>query len=168
MAPCLVCWCTVRSMNTGNSRRLSCSCGCNRPVIGRRRPTRSLVRFAAIAEWRSLLVLGRGPALRAGPQEQLPHGRPRRSPAGPERKRRSAPALDGRGRPCATGRRGSPGAHAPAGERPGERPYRRRIRTGAASRRISVRGSRGRSPPPARCSTSGRLAHGTQAAMSQP
>ena len=89
-------------------------------------------------------VLERGPAFRLA-HKSFPNGRPRRSPEGPERSGGGAQRLDGRGRPCAAGRRGPPGGHAPADTQPGDG----RIDGGseaARRRRASARGSRGRSP----------------------
>ncbi len=68
---------------------------------------------------------------------------------------------DGRGRPCAAGRRGPPGARQSVDRAARRRSHRRRVRTGAATRRISVRGARGRSPSPAQCRTLGLLAPAT-------
>ena len=73
-----------------------------------------------------------------------------------------AEQVDGRGGPCTAGRAGAPGAHPPPSDRPHRRPHRRRVRTGTATRLISVRASRGRSPPPALVSTRGMLAHQPQ------
>ena len=58
-----------------------------------------------------------------------------------------AEQVDGRGRPCAPGRRGRPALILLPSERPRRRPHRRRGRTGA-TRRKAVRG-RGAEPPPA-------------------
>ncbi len=93
----------------------------------------------------------RGPALPAGPQEpsrtvgRSSHRRPKRS-AGPR-------SVDGRGRVCAAGRRGPARRCGSRRRAVRRRPHRQGVRTRAASRRVSVPGSRGRSPPPAQCRT---------------
>ena len=95
------------------------------------------------------------------PATAIPHGRARQSPGRPERSGGPAEQVDGRGRPCAAGRRGPPGAHAR------RRRAARRQRIGGGSgparrRAVSPCGGRGGgSPPPAQCSTLSMLAHDT-------
>ncbi len=105
-----------------------------------------------------LFVSRRRVSLPAGPQERSrtvgrgSHPKDRSGRVGP------AKQVDGRGRPCAAGRRGPPGAHHP--RRPSG-PARAASTAGPnrrGARRISVRGSRGRRPPPAQCRTLGKLA----------
>ena len=95
---------------------------------------------------RSLFVLERGPAFRLARKSNSRTVGRGGHPEGPERSGGAAQRLDGCGRPCAAGRRGSPGAHCPAERAARRRPHRRRVRTGAASRRTSVRGARGKPP----------------------
>ena len=99
----------------------------------------------ATAERRSSFVSRRRVSLPAAPQERIRtvgRGGHRK----PDRSGGSAKQVDGRDRPCAARRWGPPGAHHPAERATRRRPHRRRVRTGAATRRSVRPGSRGRSP----------------------